>query len=396
MLSFHNPGDLDLKLLTTFGASVKESANPIGYFGTGLKYAIATCLRHGARVVLKTNGQRYTLKANAETIRGKEFKMVYIVGSETLPTPCGFTLDLGKNWEPWMAYREFYSNALDEGGGVTQGEHRMIPGTDSTIWEIESEIMDKVWAERRLHFIDRDRTPVYKDSAVEIYPGASSTVFYRGIRVCALPKTSIYTYNLIGHTTLTEDRTMHYWTAEAIISVALAKCTDRAVLTAVLSAHESTLEGAIGYADYYTPSDEFVDTVVALSKTKFTNVQHNARAMIRSRDKSKLLPEPARLTAVETTMLERAREFVARIGFNIEEPIVVTESLGKATIGLATNGTIFLSKTVFSMGTKMVAGTLIEEHIHLRHDLSDESRAMQEFLLNKLVSLGEELQGNPL
>jgi len=395
MLSFHNPGNLDLKLLTTFGASVKESSNPIGYFGTGLKYAIATCLRHGAKVRLKTNGQHYELQAVAETIRGKEFKMVYLITSGDI-RPCGFTLDLGKNWEPWMAYREFYSNALDEGGGVVADIFHFAPGVDGTIWQIESEVMDKVWAERRLHFIDRDRTPVYKDSVVEIYPGSSSAVFYRGIRVCALPKTSIYTYNIIGHTTLTEDRTMHYWTAEAIISVALAKCTDRAVLTAVLSAHESTLEGAIGYADYYTPSDEFVDTVVALSKTKFTNVQHNARAMIRKRDQSKLLPEPAKLTAVETTMLARAREFVARIGFDIAEPIVVTESLGKATIGLAVNGTIFLSKTVFSMGTKMVAGTLIEEHIHLRHDLSDESRAMQEFLLNKLVSLGEELQGSPL
>lgn len=41
MLTFHNPGELDPRLITTFGVSIKESTNPIGYFGTGLKYALA-------------------------------------------------------------------------------------------------------------------------------------------------------------------------------------------------------------------------------------------------------------------------------------------------------------------------------------------------------------------
>lgn len=397
MLSFYNPGNLDLKLLTTFGASVKESYNPIGYFGTGLKYAIASSLRHGAKVRLKTNGQRWMFRAVPEIIRGKEFQMVYMTGPNPVEgIACGFTLDLGKNWEPWMAYREFYSNALDEQGGVVQGSYHFADGVEGTVWEIDSAVMDRVWSERQFYFLDRDRAPLYKDAAVEIYPGSSTTIFYRGIKVCAIPKPSLYTYNITGNVSLTEDRTLQYWTAESIIAVCLAKCTDRAILTAVLSAHETTLEGSIGYSEWYDPSGEFTDTVMALSKTKFANVQGSARAMVRKRDQSKLLPEPVTLTPVETVMFKRAREFVARIGFDITEPIVVTDTLGKSVLGMATNGTIFLSKAAFALGTKIVAGTLIEEHIHLKHDLSDESRGMQEFLLNKLVSLGEELQGSPL
>jgi len=38
---FHNQGELDIRAVTTFGLSVKKNDNPIGYFGTGLKYAIA-------------------------------------------------------------------------------------------------------------------------------------------------------------------------------------------------------------------------------------------------------------------------------------------------------------------------------------------------------------------
>jgi hypothetical protein len=396
MLSFYNPGNLDLKLLTTFGASVKESDNPIGYFGTGLKYAIAVSLRHGAKVLLETSGQRYTIRAQTETIRGKEFQMVYLTGSDTLPVPCGFTLDLGKNWEPWAAFREFYSNALDEHGGVTVDGYSYGPHGNGTVWQIESEIMDRVWSERKFYFIDRDRTPLYKDPAMEIYPGASAAVFYRGIKVCALPKTSLYTYNITAKVDLTEDRTLHYWYADGIVATCLARCNDRAILTAVLSAHESTFEGSVNYPDWFTPSDEFMDTVTALSKTKFANVPSYARAMVRKRDQSKLLPESCRLTIVEEAMLARAQEFVTKIGFEITEPIVVTDTLGKSILGMATNGTIFVSKAAFALGTKVVAGTLIEEHIHLKHELHDESRAMQEFLLNKLVSLGEELQGSPL
>jgi hypothetical protein len=48
------------------------------------------------------------------------------------------------------------------------------------------------------------------------------------------------------------------------------------------------------------------------------------------------------------------------------------------------------------IGTKTVAGTLIEEFIHLKHGLGDECRDMQNFLLDRLVSLGEQMHGEPL
>jgi hypothetical protein len=44
---FENPGEIDAAAIRTFGVSVKEGENPIGFFGTGLKYAIAILLRTG-------------------------------------------------------------------------------------------------------------------------------------------------------------------------------------------------------------------------------------------------------------------------------------------------------------------------------------------------------------
>jgi hypothetical protein len=42
MLFFCTPGLIDLEAVFTFGVHAKETENPIGYFGTGLKYAIVT------------------------------------------------------------------------------------------------------------------------------------------------------------------------------------------------------------------------------------------------------------------------------------------------------------------------------------------------------------------
>ena len=37
MIVFENPGEIDVAAISTFGVSVKETDNPIGFFGTGLK-----------------------------------------------------------------------------------------------------------------------------------------------------------------------------------------------------------------------------------------------------------------------------------------------------------------------------------------------------------------------
>jgi hypothetical protein len=63
---------------------------------------------------------------------------------------------------------------------------------------------------------------------------------------------------------------------------------------------------------------------------------------------------------------------------------------------MAKHDEIFVSRRAFMQGTKRVAGTLVEEFIHLRYGHGDETRDMQEFLLDRLVSLGEQIRGEPL
>ena len=49
---FANAGLIDLDVIRIMGVSVKTKDNPIGYFGTGLKFALSTLLRSGHKVTL--------------------------------------------------------------------------------------------------------------------------------------------------------------------------------------------------------------------------------------------------------------------------------------------------------------------------------------------------------
>jgi hypothetical protein len=86
------------------------------------------------------------------------------------------------------------------------------------------------------------------------------------------------------------------------------------------------------------------------------------------------------------------------MGYDVDYyEIVVAESLGDNVLGLAENGRIYIACRVFEIGgAKQLASTLIEEFLHLRRGWKDCTRELQNYLFDKLVSLGEELQGEAL
>ena len=115
-VSFQNPGLIDLRAIQIMGVSVKDTDNPIGYFGTGLKYAIATLLRNSQSITIWRGLEPYRFSASAENIRGKSFSVVRMNGE-----PLGITTDLGRNWQMCHAFREVYAHNLDERGTQALG-----------------------------------------------------------------------------------------------------------------------------------------------------------------------------------------------------------------------------------------------------------------------------------
>ena len=168
---FYNDGILDINSALIFGVSAKEGNNPIGRFGTGLKYAISIILRLGGSISINSGGELYAFGVKAINARGKEFHVVTMNGVD-----CGFTNHLGSHWEPWQAYRELYCNALDEGGGVTEE----FPSSADTVISVECDSISRAHLNRDKYFIDS--APIYSDGVIEIHEGGRPFHYYRGMR----------------------------------------------------------------------------------------------------------------------------------------------------------------------------------------------------------------------
>lgn len=397
MLTFSNPGEIDPRMTQLFGVNVKESESAIGHFGTGLKYAIAIVLRLGGTIQMSSGLRNYSFYTTNETIRGKEFKLVYMAEIATHQhapdhaktiTQLPFTLELGKDWLPWQAYRELWSNTKDEDGEVSTKPVQPQPGW--THIQVSCPELDNAHRTRREFILESK--PLFTHEGIEVHRGGSANIFYQGLKVYTADKPGAFTYNITNYTKLTEDRSLADWwnTRRKIISSLMHAPQEH--LGPVLLTGDTIWEWNADW-DVWTPKPQsYLNLVQRLAVTH----RFKLPASIITSALPKEMPAALSLTRVETMMLVRAKEFLQRIGHQISAPIVVVESLGDCILGSVHEQTIYLTREAFRQGTKIIAGTLLEEHIHLTLGFIDTSRAFQNHLLNLAISLGEELQGQPL
>ncbi len=400
-LHFITPGQLDTRAITVFGLSAKEGENPIGYFGTGLKYAIAVLVRAGAEITINANGEIYTFGVKDDTFRNKEFQSISMHSSiKDYDLP--FTTELGQNWEMWQAFRELYCNTLDERGVVRESSgHFVLPNWDiKTIITVSHKEFYDAYMNRGKYFIDQNRPPIVIEQMMDMYEGESEYMFYRGIRVGDLHFKSLYTYNYKFAMELTEDRTVKYnfvWDTP-ISGLICFSAKDKELIHKCVTAPEGTMEQRLTYGVSQPVSTEFMEVMAPLSKDFSGTVNHTARSLYEYHARKKIgKHDSISLTGIEQTMLDRSMQACRALGTNPDGvPIVVTKSLGNNVLGLSANGMVFISKLAFDQGTKMVAGTLYEELLHHETRMMDMTRTLQNFLINKVMTLYEESTGEPM
>lgn len=397
---FENSGELDVRALSTFGCSVKVTKNPIGFFGTGMKYAIAVLLRTGHEIVIQAGDSIFKPFVKPGELRGTQFGFVHLDEA----TPLGFTTELGKTWEVWMAYRELHCNAKDEPNpSIYEAEcvGRARPGITRII--VSGEAFSKCHATRNEFILES--VPLFKLGSLEVHHQPSQNFFYKGIRVMQMQRPALYTYNQTDHVDLTEDRTVKDQTATYFaIARNILQHADRGMLERVLTAKDDYIESQFDYHGWsgVKPGPDFFPTVKALQRESLTKVNRTALRLWRESGDGFIDPRRIHPTAIQSATLEKAIAFCERSGFMLrdEYPIFIVETLGEdGTMAMADpfGKQIFLTERVFQQGgTKGVARSLIEEYLHLKFKFSDCSREMQNFLFDKLVSLAEELTGEPL
>jgi hypothetical protein len=388
---FENQGEIDMRAVTTMGISAKDKSDAIGYFGTGLKYAIAVLLREGCEIVVNSGNQKYIFEKKSIDFRGKKFEIITMNGVE-LP----FTTELGKNWKVWQAFRELYCNCTDESGRIFKAFSEVEGSAGKTVIIAKGAEIVKAYDERKVVILE---TPFYlKDSNVQVHLGHSHHLYYRGIRVYDI-KHSLFTYNLTTYMELTEDRTIKwFWKPRGIIMNMVLTSTDKEFIRTILTAQEGTYERDFNFTDTTeataTPSAEFLE-VADILHAQADNKGNLSAIAVSSQYRHKTagnIRGVASLTSIQNEQLRKATELSKKMGFDIDEyPVIVTDALGSTVLGLAEGETIYISTQAFTYGAKTVAQTLIEEYIHLKHGFEDECRAMQNYLFGRLVDLGTEL-----
>lgn len=391
---FRNNGLIDLAAATTLGISVKDEG-AIGYFGTGVKFGIATVLRLGGSATLWRDGVRHEFGKQPTTARGKDFELVTMDGREL-----GFTTLMGRNWEAWMAFREFACNALDEGGSYFESKSFDGGTPGETVFVIDCPEITDAYNDRTSFILETD--PVWSNDILEIRPGPSGYIFYRGVRIGNVSPPSAHCYNIKRKVDLTEDRTLKYWfERDNAIRDGLLACDDEALIRTALTGGENRLEHSITF-DGHAPKPQPAFLRVAASLRgkldDIGNANTSALRMARDLHLSDLGPQQSiSLNPVEQTRFNRACSVLNSAGYDMARyPTVIVDDLGDGVYGLAKEEKIFIAKAAFQKGTKEVASTLLEEWVHLRTGYGDMTRQLQTWLFDELLSQIENSAGEPL
>lgn len=398
MIVFSNNGEIEIRSITSFGVSVKESGNPIGYFGTGLKYAIAVLLRLEQQIMITSGNDLYVFHKKPEIVRGVSFDFVAVSKNGGAPESIGFTTELGKNWELWMAYRELVCNCKDEGGEHFYIKEAPDAEKGKTKVIVSGQEFEQVYSVGQLYVLDEK--PSFIEGGMEIFKRGGDAFYYRGVRVYKFGKPGLYTYNNITKMELTEDRTLKEPAFSGYnIARSILQSKNKQFIRDCVLANDSYMEHDLDYHGWsIKPSKEFVEVVGDCVGDKAFDCNGTARKVWEETAEKEFEPKSHTMTTVQSKSMEKAVSFCKKMGFNVDSyPIKVVESLGSGGLGLAKNNTIYIADRVFSLGgTKQLASTLIEEYLHLKHGYKDMTRELQSYLFDKVVSLGEEMQGEPL
>lgn len=271
---FETPGLIDVRAFTIMGAHAKpNSANPIGYFGTGLKYAIAVLVRLGATPVVWIGKDRFSFHKKASIFRGSPLEMIVMRvrkdgGKRDTTYELPYTTEYGKNWKIWQAFRELESNTRDERGRTFIADEPIISIGASESTRIIVDLPAFLEAAEKIDEIFLPRAKREGTLLEAIDTGLESPlVYYRTMRAYEAGKPTIYTYNILERMTLTEDRTFAYGfqVKEVIARWVLTEATEKQV-EAIITADEDCYEHGLEFPGAVAPSEAF--RAVALRRPK--------------------------------------------------------------------------------------------------------------------------------
>lgn len=430
-LLIENKGEICPEALFLMGGTTKRNdPSKIGHFGSGNKYSIATLLKRGISFHIFSGLNSINIRTEKVDFRGVTLEKIYINGKET-----SLTTTMGPDWEVWFAIREWYSNAIDEGGANVildtdivsnrEGYTRIYIEKTPEIKEVVDN-WDKYFTYDRTDAIDS----VYGSTIFPQTDENNSLIIYRkGIRSYFDDKgNALYQYDL-REVIINESRVIpDLYLAKNYIAELLNQTTNKKVIYNILknAYKEKTFENTLNWdtwriiklsdtfkevigdhriiigdiAGYYIEEQEKYNCfVVSMSLAKairksFPDVV--VYGLVSEGDDAVSMKDIQPTKKMEF-LLKEVKEFFEEAGYEINYPIKIVDFLNREDLlGLALNNTIYISYKEFDKGKKEIASTLIEENEHLKTKLKDQSRAFQNHFISLFLSQMEERIGHYL
>lgn len=421
-LLIENKGQIDVNALTLMGGSTKrDSTTMIGFYGSGNKYAIALLLKAKIGLRIFSGEKELVLSTEPVTFRDKSFEKILIDGRET-----SLTTDMGPQWDTWMAIREFVSNAIDEGDNNVIPSTEIVAGKEGyTRFYIEHVPQTKEVIDNWDTYFAFDRTDAIIDlPAGKLFPNIchehQRILYRRGIR-CYDSGESLYHYDLpiftinesrvIDNLYTARNRVRDFLVEHATKDVAktIMECAFRndIFLETTIEYNESWLKlnaawkEAVGnrivinedLGGFYADRRREPHVIVSKSLARKIKASFPEIEVCGVGEDDEVFTSPVELTAKMEYQLKKATDALKEMKYEIKYPIEVVTFSRASVLGLAKNGTIYISPKQFDKGIREIAVTLIEENEHLITNHDDCTREFQDHLFNKWISALEEQNG---
>lgn len=415
-IKISNEGKLETNALILLGASTKRNdKSKIGMFGSGNKYAIAYLLRNKYNLFIYSGLEEIKIRTVDEQFRDNTFSIIHINDIKT-----SITTDLGIEWKLWQAIRELYANAIDEGSAKISLTNEIEPKENETHFYIEQTEVTKDFIRDFDKYFSDNKKILFENEFGRIYEktGSGGNIYRKGIRCMDWDKKSLYDYDLFN-IEINEDRmAKYYWQVEESVWKLIFACDNKQVIRQILSEScnddymESTISNLFeiespklseqfkeelslgeivpfGLSGLLTTAE--IQTCYVVPTKIFKSLRHHIdEKSINSKFKISSSNVAYRYinSSLYQSALNKAVEFLKEVKFEIPFKIKTGVFDDKKIYGLADkeNSAIVISDICMEKGIDEIINTIIEEYIHLKYDVRDETREFQSAIITEFIS----------
>lgn len=412
-IEFSNQSEVPLDAIKLLGVSDKRDNQDemIGFFGTGWKYALAVLMRHDVPVTIYIGKKRIKVHTVRKSIGPKVYHVLCLDGYET-----SITTEMGIKWKLWYAIREVYANALDEGGSYEMTEkHNPKSGFTKVYIEINNALMTiindwnkyfRVGAKSLSHgeygkILDKtdEHMRIYKKGMlVHIDTGAYTA----------------YDYEL-SQIDLGEDRKVEStYDIDREMSKVVAECSDVTILKKIFEPYlnkKKYYEFKCGYFgwnhvnQFHTAWIDYIDNRQLIPQELGGYFGHINDGLTLPGKLIKLLKaffgDSIRLAADPDTtvikaddkydrnLMEMELKVLKKYGysFNINN-ILLAEFKDKTIKGEYSKNKIYIAKSIYNpLHRRKLRAVLLEEIVHHDTQYKDETRQMQDYLIETILNI---------